>query len=107
LRARVEQLLDGTGIVPEAGRLEVELAFVADRLDVSEELVRLDSHFQQLADLLASDDAVGRRVDFLLQEVSREVNTLAAKCQDAGVSQRAVELKAEIARMRQQGQNVA
>jgi uncharacterized protein (TIGR00255 family) len=57
--------------------------------------------------MLAADDAVGRRLDFLLQEVAREINTFSAKCQDATVSQHGVALKAELARMRQQAQNVA
>jgi len=107
LHARIEQLLRDSGTAVDEGRLENEIALLADRIDIAEELARLDSHFVQLASMLSADDAVGRKMDFLLQEVAREINTISAKSQDAEVSQTAVELKAEIARMRQQVQNVA
>ncbi len=107
LRARLEALLNDSDAQIDPARLELELAIIADRIDISEELARLDSHLAQLEDLLQAADAVGRRIDFLMQEIAREVNTLSAKCQDAAVSQLAVALKAEIARMRQQAQNIA
>lgn len=107
LRARVAALLDGGDPQIDPARLELELAIVADRIDISEELARLDSHLCQLDDLLHAAEPVGRRIDFLMQEIAREVNTLSAKCQDAIVSQLAVTLKAEIARVRQQAQNIA
>lgn len=107
LRDRINQLLKDADASVDNSRLEVELAIIADRIDISEELTRLESHFAQLDNMFASTSPTGRRADFLLQEVAREVNTLSAKCQDATVSQHGVALKAEIARMRQQVQNVA
>jgi len=106
LEERLERLLKDSNVAIDQGRLELELALLADRTDVTEELVRLDSHFDQLARLLSSDELIGRRLDFLLQEVGREVNTVGAKSQDAELSHVVVEMKAEIERMREQVQNV-
>ena len=93
--------------VLEPGRLEQEVALLADKGDVTEELARLGSHLGQLHTMLGSDEPVGRRIDFLLQEVNREINTLGAKSQDAETAQRIVEAKADVERMRQQVANVA
>jgi uncharacterized protein (TIGR00255 family) len=90
----------------DPARLEVELAIVADKSDITEELVRLGSHFDQLEALFSSSESIGRRLDFLLQEVGREVNTIGSKCQHATVSHLVVEMKAEVERMREQVQNV-
>jgi uncharacterized protein (TIGR00255 family) len=106
LHDKLERLLRDAAVALDAGRLETEVALMADRSDVTEELVRLDSHFAQFEELLGGDDAVGRRLDFLLQEVSREVNTVGAKCQDAPVAHLVVALKAEVERLREQVQNV-
>lgn len=106
LEERLERLLKDSNVAIDQGRLELELALLADRSDVTEELVRLDSHFDQLERLLSSDELIGRRLDFLLQEVGREVNTVGAKSQDAELSHVVVEMKAEIERMREQVQNV-
>jgi uncharacterized protein (TIGR00255 family) len=106
LHDKLERLLRDAAVALDAGRLETEVALMADRSDITEELVRLDSHFAQFDQLLSGDDAVGRRLDFLLQEVSREVNTIGAKCQDAPVAHLVVALKAEIERLREQVQNV-
>jgi uncharacterized protein (TIGR00255 family) len=106
LRERLTRLLGDVSVPLELGRLETELAIMADRTDVTEELVRLDCHFDQFEHLLASDDPVGRRLDFLLQEIAREANTVGAKSQDAALSHLVVELKSEIERMREQVQNV-
>lgn len=103
---RLERLLKDVSVQLDAGRLELELAMLADRSDFAEELARLDSHFEQFEVLLRSEDAVGRRLDFLLQEVGREANTVGAKCQDAPLSHLIVDLKSEIERMREQVQNV-
>ena len=78
----------------------------AERCDISEELTRLESHCAQLAALLGSEESVGRRLDFLLQEMAREANTVGAKSPDAQISHSIVEVKAEIERMREQVQNV-
>lgn len=106
MRERLQRLLEDVNVQVDAGRLELELALLAERTDISEELARLASHFDQFAALLDSGDAVGRRLDFLLQEVGREANTIGAKCQDATLSHLVVELKSEIERMREQVQNV-
>jgi len=106
LQARLAKLLADVTVTLEPGRLEQEVAVLADRTDITEELVRLESHFDQLASLFAAEDPIGRRVDFLLQEVAREVNTIGSKCQDSRVAYRAVELKTEVERMREQVQNV-
>jgi uncharacterized protein (TIGR00255 family) len=106
LRARVTRLCTDVGTSIEPGRLEAEIAVLADRSDVTEELVRLDSHFAQLSTLLDADEPAGRRLDFLLQEMAREANTVGAKSQDATLGHLVVELKSEIERMREQVQNV-
>lgn len=106
LRERVARLVDDPNIVVEAGRLEQEVALIADRADVSEELARLECHFEQFRALIESSEPSGRRMDFLLQEIGRESNTLGAKSQDAALSHLVVELKAETERMREQVQNV-
>jgi uncharacterized protein (TIGR00255 family) len=90
----------------DAQRLELELALFADRCDVSEELVRLEAHFSAFRDQLASGDAVGRRLDFLTQELHREANTLGTKAATAELSSAVVDLKASIERLREQVQNV-
>jgi uncharacterized protein (TIGR00255 family) len=106
LRDRLERLLTESGVQVDAGRLEAELVILADRSDVTEELVRLDSHFDQFVRLLAVDGPVGRRLDFLLQEIGRESNTIGAKSQDAPIAHLVVEMKAELERIREQVQNV-
>jgi len=106
MRERLQRLLEDVNVQVDAGRLEIELALLAERTDISEELARLGSHFDQFATLLDDGAAVGRRLDFLLQEVGREANTIGAKCQDATLSHLVVELKSEIERMREQVQNV-
>jgi len=108
LRARVAQLLAATGLSLEPGRLEHEIAVLADRADISEELTRLDAHARALSPLLAagSDEPVGHRIDFLLQEMTREANTSAAKLPDAASTQVMLGIKAELLRMREQVQNV-
>ncbi|MCA9621816.1 MAG: YicC family protein [Myxococcales bacterium] len=107
LRKRLERLLADVDVTLDEGRLEAEVAVLADRADVTEELARWSSHLDQLSQLLGSDGEVGRRIDFLLQEIHREVNTLGSKSQDADVASRVVEAKAEIERMRQQAANIA
>jgi uncharacterized protein (TIGR00255 family) len=105
LRERLERLLSGTAPLDPA-RLENEVALMADRTDISEELSRLESHLSQVHALLDSTGPVGRKFDFLLQEIARELNTAGAKSQDAPVAQLVVEAKVEVERMREQVQNV-
>jgi len=106
LRERLDRLLCETGVQVDPGRLEAEIVILADRSDVIEELVRLDSHFDQFERLLGEDGPVGRRLDFLLQEIGRESNTIGAKSQDAPIAHLVVEMKAELERIREQVQNV-
>lgn len=87
-------------------RLVKEVVYFADRSDISEELTRLQSHFQQFNDCLKSSEPVGRTLDFLAQEMNREVNTIGAKANDALISREVVVLKAELERFREQVQNV-
>ena len=102
LKARVEELR----VQVDPQRLEQELVMVAQRLDVAEELDRLESHLKEFADTLKTGDAVGRRLDFLMQEFNREANTLGSKSQDAAVTQQVVDLKVLIEQMREQVQNL-
>lgn len=106
LRERAERLRAATDIEVEPGRLEQEVALFADRVDIAEELTRLGGHAAHFEALLAARDAVGRRLEFLLQEMAREANTLGSKSQDLAIAHAVVDLKAEIDRMREQAQNI-
>jgi uncharacterized protein (TIGR00255 family) len=108
LRKRAEQLRDETGAIDE-GRLHQEVVWAADRLDITEETVRLRSHVQQfraILDAAAPGQPAGRRLDFLLQEMGREANTIGSKGSDAPIAHDVVELKTELERIREQVQNV-
>lgn len=105
VRARLALILDGAAGVDPA-RLEHEVVLAVERASVHEETTRLGSHVAQVAALLTDAGEVGRRLDFLLQEMLREANTLCAKAPEAGVTYAAVALKAELERMREQAQNV-
>jgi uncharacterized protein (TIGR00255 family) len=94
------------GISVEDERILKELVVYADRSDISEELARLASHFQQFEDCRRSKDAVGRTLDFLAQEMNREINTIGSKANDAVISAEVVRLKTELERFREQAQNV-
>lgn len=106
LKERLTRLLQDQNTKLDPARLDVEVALLADKTDVTEELTRLECHFTQFAELCASDEPVGRRLDFLLQEVGREANTIGSKCPDADTAHLVVELKAELERLREQVQNV-
>ncbi len=106
LRERLDRLTGDHGVPVDENRLEAEVAVLADRSDITEELVRLNSHFDQFESLLDSSEPVGRRFDFLLQEIGREANTVGAKCQDASLAQAVVGLKSGLERLREQVQNV-
>ena len=108
LRKRAEQIQLEVGLHDEA-RLHQEIVIAADRLDITEELVRLRSHVDQFRETLSAAGAgspVGRRLDFLLQELGREANTVGSKASDAPLAQDVVELKTELERIREQVQNV-
>ena len=104
LKNRVMKMLDGMDIDPM--RLTQETAIMADKADVTEEVVRLASHISQFRSFLNSDEPVGRRLDFLLQEFLREVNTLASKISNAAIAHLGVEMKNEIEKLREQVQNI-
>lgn len=106
LQARAERWKKDLELPVDEGRLEQELLLFADRSDVAEELTRLDVHAKELGSLFAATGPVGRKLDFLLQEMSREVNTIGSKAQDAAIAHAVVALKTEIERMREQAQNV-
>ena len=108
LRKRAEQLAQQTGLTDES-RLTQEIVIAADRMDVTEEIVRLRSHVDQFRTIVESAGPglpVGRRLDFLLQELGREANTIGSKGNDAPIAHDVVELKTEIERIREQVQNV-
>jgi uncharacterized protein (TIGR00255 family) len=106
LHDRVERLRAAGDFGVDAARLEQEIVLYADRVDITEELTRLESHLDQVAALASADESVGRRLDFLLQEVAREANTIGSKSPDLAISHAVVEVKTEIERMREQVQNV-
>lgn len=104
LGERLQKLLGNVQL--DEQRLSQEVAILADKTDVTEELVRLKSHMGQLQSFLGEKEAVGRKLDFLLQEFLREVNTLASKISDAPIASLTVELKSELEKMREQVQNI-
>ncbi|MDF1614519.1 YicC/YloC family endoribonuclease [Desulfurivibrio dismutans] len=104
LQQRLSKLLGDTDLEPI--RLAQEIALLTDKADISEELARLDSHLNQFAAFLAANEPTGRRLDFLLQEFFREINTIASKISEAGVAQLSVEMKNEVEKMREQVQNL-
>lgn len=96
----------GRDVTIDPQRVEQELVLLLERSDIAEELTRLGSHVDQMTAYMRDDEPLGRRLDFLLQEMAREINTIGAKSQDLRTSHAVVELKAEIERMREQVQNV-
>jgi len=104
LQERLAKLLDS--VVLDQDRLAQEVAILADKTDVTEEIVRLHSHMEQFSSFLKEDGAIGRKLDFLIQEFLREVNTTVSKISDAGIAQHTVELKSELEKMREQVQNI-
>ena len=104
LTARMEEVLQSTTV--DEQRILMEAAIYADKVAVDEETVRLRSHVAQLRTMLASDEPMGRKMDFLIQEVNRESNTIGSKCNDVAIANVVVGLKAEVEKMREQVQNV-
>lgn len=103
---RVGTLLDGVELAAEDATLMREIAFFAERSDVSEELARLASHLAQFQELLSSPEPAGRRMEFIAQEMYREINTIGSKANDAEVAREALEVKVGVDRLREQSQNV-
>ena len=104
LTARMQEVLQGATVDPQ--RILTEAAIYADKVAVDEETVRLRSHVAQLRTMLESDEPMGRKMDFLIQEVNRESNTIGSKCSDVAIAKVVVDLKAEVEKMREQVQNV-
>ena len=104
LRQKMQEVLQNTAI--DEGRILQEAAIYADRIAVDEETVRLRSHLAQLGDMLTKGGAIGRKLDFLLQELNRETNTIGSKCNDLELSNIVVEMKAELEKIREQTQNI-
>lgn len=104
LKERLGSLYDAPGFDP--ARVAQEIALLAERLDVSEELVRLRTHLGHLTTLLDETGTVGRKLDFVLQEIAREINTIGSKAQDAGIAGHVIECKAELEKIREQAQNI-
>jgi len=106
LRTRLLQRLDALGIDVDSGRLEQELVYLAQKSDVEEELDRLETHVNAVRQVLEAGGPSGRRLDFLMQELNREANTLSSKSTDASLTASTVELKVLIEQMREQVQNI-
>lgn len=106
LRDKVIKRIDDLGIDVDQGRIEQELVLQTQKMDVDEELDRLDAHLAEMRDILKRKEPIGRRLDFLVQECNREANTTASKSQASSVSQAAVEMKVLIEQLREQIQNV-
>lgn len=104
VEARMRELLDGAAV--DENRLLTEAAIYADKIAVAEETVRLRSHIDQLRQLLDSGEAIGRKLDFLVQEMNRETNTIGSKCCDIELTRIVVDIKAEIEKIREQIQNI-
>lgn len=104
LTNRVKEFLD-KGVLEES-RLAAEVALFAERIDVSEELVRISSHLERMRSILGQDKPVGRQIDFVIQEIQREINTLSSKAQDPVVAYLAVDVKVELEKIREQAQNI-
>lgn len=105
-RRKQQERLDNLDVTADPARLEVELALIAQKMDVDEELDRLESHLVEIRNAMQEDKPVGRRLDFLMQELNREANTLGSKSADTETTKAAVDLKVLIEQMREQIQNV-
>ncbi|MCL1786530.1 MAG: YicC family protein [Defluviitaleaceae bacterium] len=105
-RERIEEMVQKLAQRPDEGRLITEMAILADKGCISEEIARLQSHFSQLSVMLTLDEAIGRKLDFWVQELNREANTIGSKSGDVGMTALVVELKSYIEKMREQAQNI-
>ncbi len=104
LETRIRQLLGDVTV--DEGRLITECALVADKIAIDEELVRLSSHFESFEQILASEGSIGRKLDFLLQEINRETNTIGSKASNLEIAKIVVEIKSELEKIREQIQNI-
>lgn len=104
LESRIAELLDNTAVDPE--RLAQEVAYFAEKSCIDEELVRLQSHFEQFYTIADQDGSIGRKLDFLIQEMNRETNTIGSKANDLETGRLVVEMKSELEKVREQVQNI-
>jgi uncharacterized protein (TIGR00255 family) len=104
LQKRLQELTSGVQL--DEGRLAQEAITLADRSDISEEITRLKSHIGQMRDVVRADEEVGKRLDFILQEMNREANTILSKSGDLTISDAAIIIKTEVEKLREQAQNV-
>lgn len=102
--SRIEELLKNVSY--DEGRLLTEVAIFSDKVNITEEITRFRSHLQEFETLLDSDIPIGRKLDFIIQELNREANTMGSKCNDIEISKNVIELKAEIEKIREQVQNI-
>ncbi|MBI4377786.1 MAG: YicC family protein [Nitrospinae bacterium] len=101
---RLNKMLDGAGITPE--RLSQEIALIAEKSDITEELIRLESHLKQFRQVMTESGPVGRKLEFILQEMNRETNTIGSKSIDYAISQQVIAIKSELEKIREQVQNI-
>ena len=106
LEARIKQLLEGYQINIDEQRILTESAIFADKIAIDEEIVRLSSHFKAFDEILLSKEPIGRKLDFLVQEMNRETNTIGSKCNDAEIAHFVVDIKCELEKIREQVQNL-
>ncbi|MBQ3637818.1 MAG: DUF1732 domain-containing protein, partial [Clostridia bacterium] len=106
LEQRIRKFLEDFDAEASEQRILTEAAIYADRAAIDEELVRLDSHFKALSEIVNSDEAAGRKLDFLVQEINRETNTIGSKAGNAQIAHLVVDMKTEIEKIREQIQNL-
>ena len=106
LTERLRAMLDDNNITVDESRILTECAIFADKVAIDEELVRLRSHFRTFEEICESPEPVGRRLDFLMQEINREVNTIGSKCNSSDIAKHVVEIKTELEKIREQVQNI-
>ena len=104
MKERVEEILAGVEV--DENRLLTEVGIFADKVNITEEIIRFESHLKEYSHLLTSDSPVGRKLDFIIQELNREANTMGSKCNDYIISKSVVDLKSEIEKLREQVQNI-
>ena len=105
LRERIGELLKDTVEIPEE-KVLTEAAFLADKANITEEIVRMESHLIQLEDIVNGEEIQGRKLDFLIQEINRETNTIGSKVSNLDITKGVIEIKSEIEKIREQIQNV-
>ncbi len=106
LEEKLRKVLEDSRITADENRILTECAIFADKVAIDEELVRLRSHFDSFSEICASDEPVGRKLDFLIQEMNRETNTIGSKCNNSVIARHVVDIKTEIEKIREQIQNI-